>query len=607
MTDAVTISSDQLLVDVDAPFRVFAGPGAGKTHWLVEHVQNVTARSSRLHGAARIAVISFTNVAADEVVRRLGPGSAHVEVSTIHGFLYRNVVKPYLHFVTDSATGEPLFDFAAVDGHDDHVPSYKRVTEWLDTLKLNRKQMFFFTHGEGRAKVDISLRKLRWERESDTSDWALGSGSWEFRQLSGPIKDGLLDYKKQYWKDGHLDHDDVLRFAHLLLTDHPPLLDHLSARFPYVFVDEFQDTSPLQAELVRWMAERGATVGVIGDAEQSIYGFNGAAPEQFMDFELPGVVDYVIEGNRRSTDRIVEVLNRVRADGVEQRGTRETLGEEVAIVVGNLSALAEHMATITPPPTFLAWRNDTVREFKRALGDSGENLWADFYQADGVRAHFFEGAAAALAYDAGGRPDEAVRALLKAIRPRGGDLRKPLKASEPKDPLQRRALAVDILVALRSVVETFSLRSLMDVYDWLGGVLDSRAGDVQLTRVNKGKFRTFAEAAPFGELLNSVDISEPVGDIRTIHKAKGAEFDSVLLRLEKPESQSCLSSHAEIKPETRRTVYVGLSRARDKLVVSVDKIEDRLEQELSGAGMSVLRIQEAETGVPTLRQGSLGF
>jgi DNA helicase-2/ATP-dependent DNA helicase PcrA len=355
------------------------------------------------------------------------------------------------------------------------------------------------------------------------------------------------------------------------------------------------------------MADRGTTVGVIGDAEQSIYGFNGAAPEQFMDFELPGVVDYVIEGNRRSTDRIVEVLNRVRADRVEQRGTRETLGEEVAVVVGDLSALAEHMATITPPPTFLAWRNDTVREFKRALGDSGENLWADFYQADGVRAHFFEGAAAALAYDAGGRPDEAVRALLKAIRPRGGDLRKPLKASEPKDPMQRRALAVDILVALRSVVDTFSSSSLMDVYDWLGGVLDDGPGDVQLTRVNKGKFRTFAEAAPFGELLDSVDISEPVGDIRTIHKAKGVEFDSVLLRLEKPESLNCLLSHAEVKPETRRTVYVGLSRARDKLVVSVDKIEDRLEQELSGAGMSVLRIHEAETGVPTLRQGSLGF
>ncbi len=67
-----TITSDTLLLDTDRHARVTAGPGAGKTYWLAEHTKNVIRRSKKLHSHARIGVISYTNVAADELKQKLG-------------------------------------------------------------------------------------------------------------------------------------------------------------------------------------------------------------------------------------------------------------------------------------------------------------------------------------------------------------------------------------------------------------------------------------------------------------------------------------------------------------------------------------------------------
>ena len=277
------------------------------------------------------------------------------------------------------------------------------------------------------------------------------------------------------------------------------------------------------------------------------------------------------------------------------------------VLVGNLDLLADHIASGDIESTFLAWKNDTVREFKQACGASGRDLWTEFYEVDDARARFFEAAAAALGHDAEGRPGEAIRALLKSIRPRAGDLRKPLKSGNPKDSVQRRALAVDLLVALRSEVEALSSLKLKDAYFWLDNTLQSISDDVRLTGVRKGKFLTFADEAPFGGLLSSVDVAELVGDARTIHKAKGAEFDSVILRLEDPGTLQCISGNSKLKPEVRRTVYVGLSRAKDRLVVSVDSVEKKLESALGGLGISVSRLGENSATDPASEQGLFDF
>ena len=72
----------------------------------------------------------------------------------------------------------------------------------------------------------------------------------------------------------------------------------LQAKFPYFFVDEFQDTDPIQARILSQIGLKETIIGVIGDKAQSIYGFQGADPNQFSSFALPNVIDYNILNNR---------------------------------------------------------------------------------------------------------------------------------------------------------------------------------------------------------------------------------------------------------------------------------------------------------------------
>ena len=87
MLGPVIIESDTNLDDIEHHFRVFAGPGAGKTYWLLNHIKNVIMNSERLSPASYIGCISYTNVAFDEIVEKLGALTEYVECSTIHSFL----------------------------------------------------------------------------------------------------------------------------------------------------------------------------------------------------------------------------------------------------------------------------------------------------------------------------------------------------------------------------------------------------------------------------------------------------------------------------------------------------------------------------------------
>jgi DNA helicase-2/ATP-dependent DNA helicase PcrA len=83
----------------------------------------------------------------------------------------------------------------------------------------------------------------------------------------------------------------------------------LRAKFPYFFIDEFQDTNPIQAAILHRIGQNDTIVGVIGDTAQSIYGFQGAEPAKFASFNLPEMVNYQMAENRRSTNEIIQVLN----------------------------------------------------------------------------------------------------------------------------------------------------------------------------------------------------------------------------------------------------------------------------------------------------------
>ncbi len=101
MDMSVTQIDSNKLIPIEQHFKVEAGPGAGKTHWLINHIKNVLHKSSRLGVTKKIACITYTNVAADTIRERLGVQAYRVEVSTIHSFIYRNIVKPYVKFIAN--------------------------------------------------------------------------------------------------------------------------------------------------------------------------------------------------------------------------------------------------------------------------------------------------------------------------------------------------------------------------------------------------------------------------------------------------------------------------------------------------------------------------
>lgn len=121
------ITSDSLLIDIEHHFRVSAGPGAGKTHWMVEHIRNVLHRSKRLGKTRKIACITYTNIAVETILARLGTSADRVEVSTIHSFLYKHIIKPYASFIAANFG----LSIARMDGHDDTFVNFKYVKNWI--------------------------------------------------------------------------------------------------------------------------------------------------------------------------------------------------------------------------------------------------------------------------------------------------------------------------------------------------------------------------------------------------------------------------------------------------------------------------------------------
>ena len=143
---AIIITSEQT-VTIDEPFKVCAGPGAGKTHWLINHIKNVVSNSHKLDVVKKVACITYTNVGTDTIISRLNIGNDIVEVCTIHSFLYANVVKPYVHLVSKDF-GLKLEDLVVIDDSNFKsegtavVVLNRMKKSWLDA-KIYLKGCFF--------------------------------------------------------------------------------------------------------------------------------------------------------------------------------------------------------------------------------------------------------------------------------------------------------------------------------------------------------------------------------------------------------------------------------------------------------------------------------
>ena len=552
----ITINSDSVLTDIDSHFKVSAGPGAGKTYWLVNHIKNVLHNSDKLFRTRKIACITYTNIGVETILKRLGTSSEQVEVSTIHSFLYKNVIKPYVSFVAE----EFGLNVAEMDGHDDIVLSnYSFLNDWKTKT------------GQQRIREDNTVIKaftnLKWKFENNElkakTDYPFKVGNYAIKN------DSYLEYKKMMWEKGLLHHDDVLFFSFQIINKFPFVINILNAKFPYIFIDEFQDSNPIQVEIFKKLGLGESKIGVIGDIAQSIYSFQGADYTQFQNFSFQNMNEYILNENRRSSDEIIDALNDVRKD-ISQVKVRNISTEKPMILIGDM-ILALRAAKIKCNNEIiytLSRNNITSNAMKAEINGIGLNsrLLENLKENDSntKRSNLIYACIKAIAYGKEGKFNDAIKELEKLFNYR-------------TDKIRGKRKALKYITLFLDKFAEYENATLLDFAVFIRTNLVS-----DLPNFKAGAIKTFYDSHTFKQLLLCVSIPEDMSSHKTIHKAKGDEFDNVLLVLREEKDIKFLIEQNLLSNEEHRINYVAMSRAKNRLFISIPTLSASTQLSLNG-------------------------
>ena len=315
-----SITSGDILTEekISNHFKVFAGPGAGKTHFLVENIKNIVINNDLIINSKsrKVACITYTNSAVSEIKDRLDDCLDYVEVSTIHGFIIENIIKPFQQTLKTimkndfeiSIESKGIISSQIEGLNIFHGIEKERIYEYIKQnssafggeLSYSKNDM-----GKIQVKNEEFLKSIR----NGLPYNPVFSSPPKIRQEHvKAIKEFTWDVVRK------LTHDEILYFGYRILQTNPTALYSIRVKFPFIFVDEFQDTNPLQTLLIQLIGNKSTRIGVVGDIAQSIYSFQGATPSDFQSFRIDGTIteELSIQGNRRSTDNIVNFCNFLR-------------------------------------------------------------------------------------------------------------------------------------------------------------------------------------------------------------------------------------------------------------------------------------------------------
>jgi len=303
--DLTKLLNSQQLAAVEAtegPVLILAGAGSGKTRVITYRVAHLI--SNKQVRPESILAVTFTNKAADQMktrVRNLLPlaRSGDPLISTFHSLCVRLLRREI------EAIGYTR-DFTIYDEADQLQvikPAMKdlKVDERLVTAKTIQSRI---SHAKNHGKTPQNLLDDSWEP------------SWEF------TANVFAEYEKRLKKSNALDFDDLLIKTVEVFDKFPQIAEKYSARFPYVMVDEYQDTNRQQYRLVRHLTRLHDNVCVVGDEDQSIYSWRGADIQNILSFEkdYPRVRIIKLEQNYRSTKTILAAASAVVSNNEMRKG-----------------------------------------------------------------------------------------------------------------------------------------------------------------------------------------------------------------------------------------------------------------------------------------------
>ncbi len=284
----------------EGPLLIMAGAGSGKTRVLTCRIANLLENGVR---PWQILAITFTNKAAAEmrerVDRMIGESAKEVWLSTFHSFCARFLRREI------EATGVYERNFVIYDTSDMQTV----IKRCLKELNLNEKQ---YTPAAMLNRISRAKNQLQGPKEMEKE-----AGDF-FEQKAAEV---YTLYSKKLRENNALDFDDLLMVSVKLLEEHEEILQKYQNRFRYILVDEYQDTNGAQYRLTGLLAAQYRNLCVVGDADQSIYGWRGADIRNIMDFErdYPEATVIRLEQNYRSTKNILTAANGVIQHNINRK------------------------------------------------------------------------------------------------------------------------------------------------------------------------------------------------------------------------------------------------------------------------------------------------
>ena len=282
----------EAVINTEGPMLIMAGAGSGKTKVLTCRVANLLQKGVRPY---RILAITFTNKAAAEMRERVnnmsGPAAKDVWLFTFHAFCAR-----FLRMEIDKLPGYGG-NFAIYDT----VDSQNLIKQILKEMNLDDKR---FQPSGILSRISNAKNALQ-----DAAAFARQAGDFYEQKVA----DIYSRYEQKLQLNNALDFDDLLMLSIKLLQENKEVREKYQDRFDYLLVDEYQDTNHAQYLLTKFLAAKHRNICVVGDADQSIYGWRGADIQNILDFEkdYPDAKVIKLEQNYRSTQIILDAANAV--------------------------------------------------------------------------------------------------------------------------------------------------------------------------------------------------------------------------------------------------------------------------------------------------------
>jgi DNA helicase-2/ATP-dependent DNA helicase PcrA len=605
LLDPLNQRQREAVLATEGPLLVLAGAGTGKTRVITYRVAHLIEKG--VPGRAILAV-TFTNKAAavmkeriGDLLRSSGLDASDVWVSTFHSFCARLLRREAVN------AGLPR-DFAIFDD-DDQTAAIKRTLMQLDLpaddyppRSMRAQISHAKNHGITPEEMEASAEIARDEERKEVAK--------VFRA-----------YNEMLRKARALDFDDLLLRAVELLQQKAPVRAAWSSRFEYLMVDEFQDTNAAQEELVRLLAGTRKNVCVVGDEDQSIYSWRGARAGNLKRFtaDFSGAKIIRLEENYRSTQKILDAAAAVVRNNSDRLGKtlQATLGSgdglrffeaqdsyaEAEFVVGEISSVIRNDPDARVAVLYRTGaQSRSFEEVLRRLGIRYRVVGGfSFYERAEVRNALAYvrlllhpeddvallrvlnvpprgiGAATVAMLETSAR--ETGKSLWEVIR--AGEFATGKKLSnalnsfrEIIERLQEECAGLPPAQLIERVLERSGYLTYIEQQD----NLEHTARAENLRELSNA----MAEATEQGQTLEDVlDAAALVADsdeydptipvsLMTLHSAKGLEFDAVFLAgLEEgllPHTRPG-SNLSEIEEE-RRLFYVGMTRAKQSLVIS---------------------------------------